>query len=191
MSESNHQPLVPEVLDGWAVLHHIFRIDWPRWNALTGGDRANMTTEAANFLDRAQHVDEGESALFSLLGHKGDLLFLNFRKTLDELNEVELEEFDLENALAKQYAALVAAEGVTLEFSEDGIREIARVASEANDRMENIGARRLHTVMATLMEDLLFELPEGSHKTVLYAAKVVRERLSAVIDDDDLRRYIL
>ncbi len=96
-----------------------------------------------------------------------------------------------ENALAKQYAALVAAEGVTLEFSEDGIREIARVASEANDRMENIGARRLHTVMATLMEDLLFELPEGSHKTVLYDAKVVRERLSAVIDDDDLRRYIL
>ncbi len=90
MSESNHQPLVPETLEGWAVLHHIFRIDWPRWNALSGGDRADMIAEAANFLDSAQHVDEGESALFSLLGHKGDLLFLNFRKTLDELNEVEL-----------------------------------------------------------------------------------------------------
>lgn len=90
MSDSNHQQLVPETLDGWAALHHIFRIDWPRWNALSGGDRADMIAEAAKFLDSAQHVDEGESALFSLLGHKGDLLFLNFRKTLDELNEVEL-----------------------------------------------------------------------------------------------------
>jgi ATP-dependent HslUV protease ATP-binding subunit HslU len=96
-----------------------------------------------------------------------------------------------ENALTKQYAALVAAEGVTIEFSEDGVREIARVASEANDRMENIGARRLHTVMATLMEDLLFQLPEFPHKSVVYDAKIVRDRLSAVIDDDDLRRYIL
>jgi chlorite dismutase len=90
VSDSNHQQLVPETLDGWAALHHIFRIDWPRWNALSGGDRADMIAEAAKFLDSAQHVDEGESALFSLLGHKGDLLFLNFRKTLDELNEVEL-----------------------------------------------------------------------------------------------------
>jgi ATP-dependent HslUV protease ATP-binding subunit HslU len=64
-----------------------------------------------------------------------------------------------ENALTKQYAALCAAEGATLEFTHDGIKEIARIAAKANERMENIGARRLHTVMTTLLEDVLFDLP--------------------------------
>ena len=96
-----------------------------------------------------------------------------------------------ENSLTKQYAALVAAEGVELTFADDAVREIARVAGLANDRMENIGARRLHTVMATLMEDLLFQLPEFSDKQVSYDADTVRDRLAAVVEDDDLRRYIL
>ncbi len=96
-----------------------------------------------------------------------------------------------ENSLTKQYAALVAAEGVELTFTDDAVREIARVAGLANDRMENIGARRLHTVMATLMEDLLFQLPEFSDKQVSYDADKVRDRLAAVVEDDDLRRYIL
>ena len=65
-----------------------------------------------------------------------------------------------ENALTKQYAALVAAEGAELEFTADGIAEIARMAFMVNERMENIGARRLHTVMTTLLEDVLFELPD-------------------------------
>ena len=69
-----------------------------------------------------------------------------------------------ENALTRQYQALVAAEGATLEFTAEGIAEVARVAFVANDRMENIGARRLHTVMAALMEDVLFELPELPEK---------------------------
>ena len=64
-----------------------------------------------------------------------------------------------ENALTKQYAALVGPEGAALEFTPDAIAEIARVAFIANDRMENIGARRLHTVMGTLMDEVLFELP--------------------------------
>ena len=80
---------------------------------------------------------------------------------------------------------------MTLEFTDDGVAEIARVASEANERMENIGARRLHTVMATLMEDLLFQLPDSGGAALRYDAAVVRERLSAVVEDDDLRRYIL
>ena len=66
-----------------------------------------------------------------------------------------------ENALTKQYSALVEAEGAKLSFSEDGISEIAKIAALVNDRMENIGARRLHTVMTTLLEDTLFELPDG------------------------------
>ena len=96
-----------------------------------------------------------------------------------------------ENALTKQYKALVAAEQAELEFTEDGIAEIARVAFAANDRMENIGARRLHTVMATLMEDLLFDLPDVETRKVVFGANDVRDRLSKILNDDDLRKYIL
>jgi ATP-dependent HslUV protease ATP-binding subunit HslU len=96
-----------------------------------------------------------------------------------------------ENALTKQYQALVAAEGAELEFTVDGIAEVARVAFMANDRMENIGARRLHTVMAALMEDVLFELPDYPEKKIVFNAEDVKERLIKIISDDDLRRYIL
>ncbi len=96
-----------------------------------------------------------------------------------------------ENALTRQYQALVAAEGAALEFTREGIAEVARVAFMANDRMENIGARRLHTVMASLMEDVLFELPELPEKQIRFDADGVRERLAKIVNDDDLRRYIL
>ena len=96
-----------------------------------------------------------------------------------------------ENALTKQYRALVAAEGVELEFTADAVEEVARMAWVANDRMENIGARRLHTVMATLMDDLLFDLPRPGLQQVTMDAAKVRERLAAVLEDDDLRKYIL
>src|SRR5213080_2671412 len=96
-----------------------------------------------------------------------------------------------ENALTKQYAALCAADGATLEFTPDGIKEIARIAAKANERMENIGARRLHTVMTTLLEDVLFELPELAEKRIRYDADKVRDRLGKIVDDEDLRRYIL
>jgi ATP-dependent HslUV protease ATP-binding subunit HslU len=96
-----------------------------------------------------------------------------------------------ENALAKQYQALCAAEGFQLEFSNDAILEIARVARVANERMENIGARRLHTVMSTLMDEVLFALPEWAEKQIRFDAARVRERLAKVLGDDDLRRYIL
>ena len=68
---------------------------------------------------------------------------------------------------------------------------MARVAFVANDRMENIGARRLHTVMAALMEDLLFDLPDHPEKRIVFDADTVRDRLSRIVNDDDLRRYIL
>ncbi|HKP15924.1 MAG TPA: ATP-dependent protease ATPase subunit HslU [Gemmatimonadaceae bacterium] len=96
-----------------------------------------------------------------------------------------------ENALTKQYAALVAADGAQLEFTEDGIAEIARIAATVNSRMENIGARRLHTVMTTQLEETLFELPDGGTKRIVVNAEVVREKLKAIVEDEDLRRYIL
>jgi ATP-dependent HslUV protease ATP-binding subunit HslU len=96
-----------------------------------------------------------------------------------------------ENALTKQYSALVAADGATLTFADDGVREIARIAAMMNDRMENIGARRLHTVMTTLLEDVLFELPDGASRTISMDGETVSSRLKAIVEDEDLRRYIL
>jgi ATP-dependent HslUV protease ATP-binding subunit HslU len=96
-----------------------------------------------------------------------------------------------ENALTKQYIALVEADGAKLSFTDDGVREIARIAAMVNDRMENIGARRLHTVMTTLLEDVLFELPDGASRTIVMDGKVVSDRLKAIVEDEDLRRYIL
>lgn len=96
-----------------------------------------------------------------------------------------------ENALTKQYAALVAAEGASLDFAADGIAELARVATRVNERMENIGARRLHTVMTTLLEDVLYELPDRGTAPVTVNAEMVRERLRPISEDEDLRKYIL
>jgi ATP-dependent HslUV protease ATP-binding subunit HslU len=95
------------------------------------------------------------------------------------------------NALIRQYQALVAAENVDLQFADDAVREIARIAADVNERMENIGARRLHTVMTTLLEDLLYDLPDAGHPAVHIDAAHVRDRLRKVMEDDDLRRYIL
>jgi ATP-dependent HslUV protease ATP-binding subunit HslU len=96
-----------------------------------------------------------------------------------------------ENALTKQYSALVEAEGAKLDFTTDGIAEIAKIAAHVNERMENIGARRLHTVMTTLLEDVLFGLPESGAQTVRVDQELVRSRLKTIADDEDLRRYIL
>jgi ATP-dependent HslUV protease ATP-binding subunit HslU len=103
-----------------------------------------------------------------------------------------------ENALTKQYCALVQAEGATLRFEEDGVKEIAKIAALVNDRMENIGARRLHTVMTTLLEETLFELPDGNGaatggngKEIVIDGQAVQARLKQIVEDEDLRRYIL
>ena len=96
-----------------------------------------------------------------------------------------------ENALTKQYAALVESEGASLTFQPDGIAELARVATAVNQRMENIGARRLHTVMTTLLEDVLYELPDRGKDEVKVDAAMVRERLKDISEDEDLRKYIL
>jgi ATP-dependent HslUV protease ATP-binding subunit HslU len=96
-----------------------------------------------------------------------------------------------ENALTKQYAALVEAESARLVFTEEGIAEVARIAALVNERMENIGARRLHTVMTTLLEDVLYELPDRGGDAITVDGALVRDRLKAIVEDEDLRRYIL
>ncbi len=96
-----------------------------------------------------------------------------------------------ENALTKQYAALCQSDGATLEFTPDGVKEIARIAAKVNERMENIGARRLHTVMTTLLEEVMFELPDYPSKHIVFDGPAVRERLLRIVEDEDLRKYIL
>jgi len=95
------------------------------------------------------------------------------------------------NALTKQYKALLETEGVELEFTPDGIEEIARIAEEANERAENIGARRLHTVMEKLLEEVSFMAPEMKGQKVVVDRDFVREKLSDIIQDEDLTKYVL
>ena len=96
-----------------------------------------------------------------------------------------------ENALIRQYTALLATESVTLTFREDSIAEIARIAAQVNERTENIGARRLHTVMERLLDEVSFDAPEMGGREVVIDAAYVRERLEAILQDEDLSRYIL
>ena len=95
------------------------------------------------------------------------------------------------NALIIQYIALLNSEGVELKFLKDAIQEIAAIATELNDKMENIGARRLHTVMTSLLEDILFQLPDKKITHVKLDKAMVKEKLSTISEDEDLRRYIL
>ena len=96
-----------------------------------------------------------------------------------------------ENALTKQYTALLATEGVTLDIRPDAVDEIARVATLVNSRMENIGARRLHTIMERVLDDLAFEAPALGTTTVPITAGYVRERLDGILKDEDLSQYVL
>jgi len=95
------------------------------------------------------------------------------------------------SALVKQYVALLATEGVTIAFTDDAVREIAAVAAEVNERAENIGARRLHTVMERLLDEISFEAPELAGRSVTIDAAYVRRMLADIVANDDLSRYIL
>lgn len=115
------------------------------------------------------------------------------RVELESLGEEEFVRILTEpkNALIRQYAALMLTEGIELEFTEDGVHEIARTAALVNERTENIGARRLHTIMEKLLEDLSFDAPERRDKRVVIDAAYIRERLADIVKDEDLSRYIL
>ena len=97
-----------------------------------------------------------------------------------------------QNALLKQYAALLAPEGITLEFDDGAVKEIAKTAFEVNEQVENIGARRLHTILTTLLEETLFDAPDVIRTASLTVTRdMVREKLQSIVKDRDLSRYIL
>jgi len=95
------------------------------------------------------------------------------------------------NALVKQYHALLSTEGISLDFTQDGIEEIAATAVEVNDRTENIGARRLFTIVERLLEDVSFEAQDLQEKKVVINAQYVRDHLQNIVKDEDLSRFIL
>jgi ATP-dependent HslUV protease ATP-binding subunit HslU len=97
-----------------------------------------------------------------------------------------------QNALIKQYTALLQTEGVKLDFSDGAIKEIARTAAQVNEQVENIGARRLHTIMTTLLEEILFEAPDAyADKTIRITREMVISALDHIVKNKDLSRYVL
>jgi ATP-dependent HslUV protease ATP-binding subunit HslU len=114
-----------------------------------------------------------------------------------ELKSLNEEDFFLiltqpRNALLKQYQALLASEGLRLEFTEEAVREIARLAAQVNAEVENIGARRLHTILTTLLEDLLFDVPDQRPEGVVTIDRTqVQQRLGPIVEKRDLSQYIL
>lgn len=113
-----------------------------------------------------------------------------------ELKALGKEEFYLiltepENALLKQYAALMKTEGIDLVFAEDGVLEMSRLAAEVNQKTEDIGARRLHTILEKILEDISFQAPAMAEKTFVVTADYVRKQLTEIIGDEDLSRFIL
>jgi ATP-dependent HslUV protease ATP-binding subunit HslU len=113
-----------------------------------------------------------------------------------ELKSLSVEDFvrilkEPKNALAKQYIALLDTEGIKLTITEDALEEVARFAAQVNETSENIGARRLHTIMEKLLEEISFEGPDLRKKTIKVDAAYVRKQLSDIVKDQDLSRYIL
>ncbi|GGK13828.1 ATP-dependent protease ATPase subunit ClpY [Caldalkalibacillus thermarum] len=113
-----------------------------------------------------------------------------------ELTDLAVEDFvriltEPENALIKQYTALLETEGIKVEFSDDAIYELAKIAAQVNQNTDNIGARRLHTIMEKLLEDLSFEAPDIHLEKIEITPEYVREKLNSIAKDKDLSQYIL
>jgi len=113
-----------------------------------------------------------------------------------ELESLSKEDFirilqEPRNALLKQYAALLETEGLKVKFEDGAVEEIAEIATKVNLRMQNIGARRLHTVMEKLLEEASFNAPDMDHHELKIDAAYVKEKLEAIIKDEDLSKYIL
>jgi len=115
------------------------------------------------------------------------------RVELEALTQADLTRILTEpkNALTRQYSALLGAEGLELVFDPSGIEELSRIAQDMNTRSQNIGARRLHTVLEKVLEDVSFNAPDQTERTVRIDAAYVREKLDRVLKDEDLSRYIL
>lgn len=147
-----------------------------------------VTTDHVLFIAAgAFHITKPSDLIPELQGR------LPIRVELEPLTEEDFVRIltEPDNALVRQATALLATEGVELEFTEDGLREIARTAKRVNEQSENIGARRLHTVLERVLEDVSFSAPDRAGERVVVDANFVSERLAPILRDDDAARYIL
>jgi len=135
----------------------------------------------------AFHVSKPSDLIPELQGR------LPIRVELDSLTEGDFKRILTEpkNALIKQYTALLATEGIEIRFADEAIDRIAALAMEVNEKTENIGARRLHTVMERLLEDLSFRASDLAGQEVTIDAAYVRDKLGGILKDEDLSKYIL
>jgi ATP-dependent HslUV protease ATP-binding subunit HslU len=113
-----------------------------------------------------------------------------------ELDDLTGEDFfriltEPENALTRQYIELLKTEGVEIEFTEEALKRVSEIAAEVNGKTENIGARRLHTIMELLLEEVSFTAPELKGQKIPLTADYVNERMADIVEDQDLSRYIL
>lgn len=148
----------------------------------------NIKTDHILFIaSGAFHVSKPSDLIPELQGR------FPIRVELDDLTEEDFVRILTEpnNALLKQYKALLETEEVVVTFTKESIERIAANAAEMNDETDNIGARRLHTILEKLLEDLLFESPDMPGQQITITAEYVDEKISHIIQDDDLRRYIL
>jgi ATP-dependent HslUV protease ATP-binding subunit HslU len=135
----------------------------------------------------AFHVSKPSDLIPELQGR------LPIRVELDDLTKDDFVRIltEPQNSLVRQHTALFETEGVDIVFEPDAVTAIAEMAARINERTENIGARRLHTVMERLLEDVSFHAPEMRGQRVVVTAKLVADRLAGLVDDTDLSRYIL
>lgn len=148
----------------------------------------NIQTDHILFIaSGAFHVSKPSDLIPELQGR------FPIRVELDDLTEADFVRILTEphNALLKQYKALLETEGVTITFTKEAIERLAAVAAEMNAETDNIGARRLHTILEKLLEDLLFEAPDMPGTQIMITAEYVNEKLGHIVKDQDLRRYIL
>jgi len=148
----------------------------------------NLKTDHILFITAgAFHISKPSDLIPELQGR------FPLRVELDSLDEDALYQIltQPKNSLLKQYIALLSTENVELDFDDEAIKEIARIAHAANEKMEDIGARRLHTVIERVIEDISFEASEKSGEKINVTKELVKERLKDVVEDQDLARYIL
>lgn len=148
----------------------------------------NLKTDHILFITAgAFHISKPSDLIPELQGR------FPLRVELDSLDEDALYQIltQPKNSLLKQYIALLSTENVELEFDDEAIKEIARIAHAANEKMEDIGARRLHTVIERVIEDISFDASEKSGEKINVTKELVKERLKDVVEDQDLARYIL
>ena len=148
----------------------------------------NLKTDHVLFIAAgAFHVSKPSDLIPELQGR------FPLRVELNSLDEDALYQIltQPKNSLLKQYAALLSTEDVKLEFKDDAVREIAKIAQSANEKMEDIGARRLHTVIERVIEDISFGASERAGEKIVVTKELVGERLSDVVQNQDLARYIL